>query len=213
VYDAPAARQEGAGVSRGNSPAALLWLAGGIVAYAIRAYAGRGLLGSYLLILIPALILESWQMPKAFKRLCDRAGCMAYSSGRFCEAHTAKAKEETKSDRKARDKARGSAAARGYGARWQKARRVFLMSNPLCVCCERMGHTEAAIVVDHIIPHKGDMDLFWKRSNWQGLCEYHHAVKTAGERQWGKDKSVGRALAKIYKPARTRFVPRKKIGA
>jgi 5-methylcytosine-specific restriction protein A len=35
--------------------------------------------------------------------------------------------------------------------------------------------------LDHIIPHKGDKDAFWVRSNWQGLCRSCHSRKTAAE--------------------------------
>lgn len=36
--------------------------------------------------------------------------------------------------------------------------------------------------VDHIIPHRGDLRLFWDRTNWQGLCVGCHNRKTAQER-------------------------------
>jgi len=39
----------------------------------------------------------------------------------------------------------------------------------------------AALVVDHIQPHKGNDDLFWDASNWQSLCEACHNLKTATE--------------------------------
>ena len=26
-------------------------------------------------------------------------------------------------------------------------------------------------MLDHIVPHKGDMKVFWDRANWQGLCD------------------------------------------
>ncbi|WP_256371941.1 hypothetical protein [Roseivivax sp. THAF197b] len=29
-------------------------------------------------------------------------------------------------------------------------------------------------MVDHVIPHRGDMQLFWDRTNWQALCAHHH---------------------------------------
>jgi 5-methylcytosine-specific restriction protein A len=35
--------------------------------------------------------------------------------------------------------------------------------------------------VDHIVPHKGDMRLFWDPRNHQGLCERCHNSKTARE--------------------------------
>lgn len=57
-----------------------------------------------------------------------------------------------------------------YGYRWQQAREGFLRKHPLCAQCERQGVVEAASVVDHIVAHRGDMELFWDRANWQSLC-------------------------------------------
>ncbi len=47
--------------------------------------------------------------------------------------------------------------------------------------CERRGKVKLATEVDHIIPHKGDMSLFWDPSNWQSLCHACHSRKTARE--------------------------------
>lgn len=69
---------------------------------------------------------------------------------------------------------RSSSAARGYGSRWQKARIGFLRSHPLCVDHESRGLVVAATVVDHKIPHRGDQQLFWDKSNWQALCDHCH---------------------------------------
>ena len=77
--------------------------------------------------------------------------------------------------------ARPSAAARGYGSRWQKARAGFLLAHPLCAGHTDRGEIVAANVVDHIIPHRGDMKLFWNRDNWQALCKRCHDTKTANE--------------------------------
>jgi 5-methylcytosine-specific restriction protein A len=74
---------------------------------------------------------------------------------------------------------RPSAASRGYGARWRKARMYFLTIHPLCVDCEKESVVKSATVVDHIIPHKGNQELFWQMSNWQSLCKQHHDIKTA----------------------------------
>lgn len=65
-------------------------------------------------------------------------------------------------------------AQRGYGAKWQAARRAYLQANPLCRMCERHGRYVPATVVDHIKPHAGDLSLFWSRSNWQPLCKPCH---------------------------------------
>ena len=74
-----------------------------------------------------------------------------------------------------------SAAARGYGARWQRLSKLFLLSHPLCAKCQREGKYVKATVVYHICPHRGDPVLFWDQSNWQPLCKHHHDVKTRNE--------------------------------
>ena len=59
------------------------------------------------------------------------------------------------------DRLRGGADARGYDARWRKARALVLQRNPLCAECGKAGRLTPATVVDHIIPHRGDKALFW----------------------------------------------------
>ena len=104
----------------------------------------------------------------------------------FCELHL-------KLTRKQSDDRRGTSSSRGYGGRWQKARGTFLRRSPLCVECEKQGLCVAATIVDHIIPHKGDQDLFWDTSNWQSLCQPHHDKKTATEDGgFGRSLSMGR---------------------
>jgi 5-methylcytosine-specific restriction enzyme A len=71
------------------------------------------------------------------------------------------------------DQRRKSSSKRGYDAKWRKAREHYLSMNPYCVECG-----DLATVVDHIIPHKGDMGLFWDPSNWQQLCASDHSRKT-----------------------------------
>ena len=79
------------------------------------------------------------------------------------------------------DKQRGNSAARGYGWRWRRYRAGYLRAHPLCVMCEAEGRTVLAVEVDHKVPHRGDMRLFWDRDNHQGLCKPHHSRKTATE--------------------------------
>ncbi len=64
---------------------------------------------------------------------------------------------------------------RGYGYKWQQARLAFLREHPLCAMCQAEGLVTVATVVDHIIPHRGDQSLFWRRSNWAPLCAHHHS--------------------------------------
>jgi 5-methylcytosine-specific restriction endonuclease McrA len=72
-------------------------------------------------------------------------------------------------------KDRGTAASRGYGHKWRKAREGYLKSHPLCVECKKQRRLVAATVVDHIRPHKSDQRLFWDKENWQALCTTCHS--------------------------------------
>jgi 5-methylcytosine-specific restriction enzyme A len=81
------------------------------------------------------------------------------------------------------DERRGSAAERGYGSRWRKARATFLSRHQLCECdeCRAQHRLLPASVVDHKTPHRGDQTLFWDTSNWQALSKPCHDRKTASE--------------------------------
>lgn len=89
-----------------------------------------------------------------------------------------------------RDRARGTAAERGYGSRWRRERQAFMRETalmqrlreyPCCVSCLAKSEIKQATVVDHITPHRGDDDLMWDRKNWQCLCKECHDEKTARE--------------------------------
>lgn len=110
-------------------------------------------------------------MPYKPKKPCKYPGCPnLVDKGSYCEKHKKIVPQ---------DDSRPSASQRGYDYRWQRARKMYLRRNPLCVECLKEGRVTGATVVDHIIPHKGDYDLFWDENNWQALCEYHHNKKTA----------------------------------
>lgn len=74
---------------------------------------------------------------------------------------------------------RPSAARRGYGARWQRYREWFLTQHRLCAECWSQGRLTEATVVDHIEPHRGDYEKFWRPENHQSLCLPCHQAKTA----------------------------------
>jgi 5-methylcytosine-specific restriction enzyme A len=76
-------------------------------------------------------------------------------------------------------KNRQQANKRGYDGRWFKARAAFLQRNPRCITCVALGQSDAAVVVDHVVPHRGDQTVFWNSSMWQPACEFHHrAIKS-----------------------------------
>jgi 5-methylcytosine-specific restriction protein A len=77
---------------------------------------------------------------------------------------------------------RESSTARGYGYKWQQASKGFLRQHPLCQCEECQEgklRLREATVVDHIVPHRNDMSLFWDRNNWQAMAKECHDRKTA----------------------------------
>lgn len=70
---------------------------------------------------------------------------------------------------------RRTASQRGYDGRWRKERASWLALNPWCVSLGS-GCTLIGELVDHVVPHRGDMSVFWNRSNWQTLCTHCHSV-------------------------------------
>ncbi len=78
-----------------------------------------------------------------------------------------------------------SAAARGYGHKWRKAREQHLDAHPFCERCERQGRLRAATVVNHRKAHRGDQQLFWDRTNWESLCKPCHDGPTQAEERSG----------------------------
>lgn len=116
-------------------------------------------------------------MPLRPQRPCRAQGCRALhrNASGYCDTHADQVKSYVK------EKPRESSTARGYGYKWQQARAGFLARHPLCIKCQARGLVVVATDVDHIEPHKGDMALFWDRSNWQALCGPCHSTKTASE--------------------------------
>jgi 5-methylcytosine-specific restriction protein A len=51
--------------------------------------------------------------------------------------------------------------------------------------CKAAGRMEPATVVDHVVPHRGDQQLFWDEGNWAPACKPCHDAKTAREGRWG----------------------------
>jgi 5-methylcytosine-specific restriction enzyme A len=119
--------------------------------------------------------------PYAPAHPCGFPGCpmLVCSAHRRCEKHRIQERKEI-------NQRRGSAARRGYNTRWRAARKRFLLNYPLCAECQKTGQITAALVVDHIVPHKGDHRLFWDESGCQALCKPCHDRKTAAtDGRWG----------------------------
>lgn len=106
-----------------------------------------------------------------------------------------------------RDKRRGTAHERGYDSRWQKTSRGFLAKHPLCVASKANGIIRAAMVVDHIIPHRGDKKLFWDPGNWQALSDdVHNTIKKVLEARW-EQGLIPAAELRLDRPLPEFFAP------
>jgi len=80
-------------------------------------------------------------------------------------------------------------AARGYDYKWQQYRATYLPEHPLCESCKAYGYITPSVVVDHIIPHKGDKALFDDPANHQALCKECHDRKTQRDGSRGSVKA------------------------
>ena len=88
-----------------------------------------------------------------------------------------------------------SEAARIY-RKWYKtklwARRRFeqLQNFPYCAYCASRGRTTVASVADHVIPHRGDWEIFCA-GTLQSLCETCHSSVKQSEEVTGFSAAVG----------------------
>ena len=118
-------------------------------------------------------------MPTKPRTPCQHPRCpeLVPAGTKYCEKHKPLHPEEVR-----------SAAARGYGHAWQKARKKFLEAHPLCEECIKQGRYVRATDVDHVVAHRGNAELFWDMSNLRALCHSCHSKKTAREDKYPEYK-------------------------
>lgn len=117
------------------------------------------------------------------RRSCAHPGCREWAvKGSYCAQHAAEWEAKLRARRaeyaRRADEERPSADSRGYTSEWRKARKAWIIRHPLCAICGA-----PATDVDHIIPHRGNRELFWDTGNWQSLCHECHSRKSYGERR------------------------------
>lgn len=67
--------------------------------------------------------------------------------------------------------------------RWQQLRKQQLTEHPFCQCQHHRGRRVRGNVVDHKRPHRGDIRLFFDRSNLQTMTKAcHDSFKQSEER-------------------------------
>ena len=74
--------------------------------------------------------------------------------------------------------------------RWKRLRlQQLLQAEPLCAKCKK-GLTVAAEVAHHLVPHKGDLTLFYT-GKLESLCAHCHNVITGMDEQHGYSNDIG----------------------
>jgi 5-methylcytosine-specific restriction protein A len=105
--------------------------------------------------------------PKRPPRACRHPGCweLAWNPSGFCTDH-----------RSDPEKAKDWWTKLYNNRKWKARSKRFRYKHPDCKECG--GPAE---VVDHVVPHRGDLELFWDMSNWQSLCKKCHGKKSDSE--------------------------------
>ena len=65
-------------------------------------------------------------------------------------------------------------------SRWRKLRNTILKEHPYCSKCG-ISIKEAQLDLHHIVPARGNIDLFYEESNCIPICKSCHRIITAKE--------------------------------
>lgn len=113
-------------------------------------------------------------------KYCAHQTCPNRVVSGYCPTHSRQKEQQ-----------RGSQRERGYTSAWEIRAKLFKQQYPLCGMrpngqapvmsqCHEQGLVTPAAVTDHVIPHRGNQELFWDElGNWQSLCFRCHSAKTA----------------------------------
>lgn len=124
------------------------------------------------------------------KRICAHPGCVKIVEGRYCEQHTP---EKYSEQARSYDRHRGSAAQRGYDARWRRFAKAYLSQpeHKFCVLHISAKCAGVAQCVDHIKPLRGPDDpRRFDPKNLQPACIACNSLK--GDREMRGDYIFGK---------------------
>lgn len=97
--------------------------------------------------------------------VCNVPGCPELTTHGRCQTH-----------RREAERARGSAASRGYDARWRRTRGRYLQLHQVC---EETGCTQRATEVHHIDGLGPNGPDGHRHKNLRALCKPHHSQLTS----------------------------------
>lgn len=105
-------------------------------------------------------------------RRCLHPGCQLLTVESYCPSHKPK--------RERKDSAAWHYLYTKPRYGWKRRRADQLAREPFCRECSRKGYRVRATDVDHVIPHRGDVELF-RHGELQSLCHSCHSRKTMAE--------------------------------
>lgn len=111
-------------------------------------------------------------------KVCAKAGCgrSAVPGKDYCEKHIAMQSQKDKRKIFTKRGKSGQYHSLYESSEWRKRRAMFLKKYPRCFICGA-----PATIADHIIPHRGDLTLFYDDNNLQPMCQRCHSRKTMKE--------------------------------
>lgn len=116
----------------------------------------------------------------ALKRLCKAPGCngLAEFPERYCSKHMyLKRRDEERREAFLSGKDYTPQYVELYNdPKWRQMKKKHLQEEPYCRYCGAK-----ATEVDHIVAHRGDVNLFFDEDNLQSLCSECHSKKTMNE--------------------------------
>lgn len=125
-------------------------------------------------------------MPQRALQPCAYHGCPTLVTSGYCTTHRPmRGAEVNYHDRESQ---------RLYSTvRWQRRREQQLSTQPWCEECLRANIYTPATDVDHVLPHRGDEELFFT-GKVQSLCKNCHSRKTISEVNGRKGKGDKKVL-------------------
>ena len=107
-------------------------------------------------------------------RPCRKPGCPAVTRDGWCDAHKPKHQRRESEDWH---------WLYGLSVWREELRPAQLLKEPFCRHCRENSLRVRATVVDHVVPHRGNIALFADPENLQSLCKRCHDRKSMRERQ------------------------------
>ena len=116
--------------------------------------------------------------------ICKKSGCQSTAEpGKdYCKRHASMQPKVKKEQKIYTFRGKSSEYHSLYNSRhWRKISKHFLECFPVCFVCGAK-----ATIADHIIPHRGDVELFYNEGNLQPMCWKCHSRKTLEENNFFK---------------------------